>query len=217
MPHITGDCVCGHNKDVHFDDRDGMITNGACESGRWTGVQCQCKSYQKQGPMIRLPEGWESWKMLSLLEPELITDPLYFDEDLFFLKSSDGRFILDVGWYGGDAQTGSYKCYLVEMRPDLSEDEYHPWDDALETFSTRKTSEVLQWLSRTLSDVHAKHYSAPKETAAQVESFLFQHYEESMLKGHGTHSEYVIINDISDEVAVVLKTKFESKHNTRVR
>jgi hypothetical protein len=115
---------------------------------------------REEKPMIELPKGWSTWKTMPLLEPEVldVTDADILDEDMFYLKSPDDRFLLDVGWYGGEARNGSYKCYLVEMRPDLSDDEYHPWDDALETFSTKKTSEVWQWLSKTLSHVHAKHY-----------------------------------------------------------
>ncbi len=35
-------CECGHGEACHFDDSDGMVTDGACESGRWTGVRCKC-------------------------------------------------------------------------------------------------------------------------------------------------------------------------------
>jgi hypothetical protein len=168
--------------------------------------------------MIELPEGWTSWKTLKLVEPELVQETSYFNEDMFCLKSPDGRFMLDIGWYGGDVDAGSYKCYLVEMRSNLSEEESlrlalgdGPWDNALETFSTRKTSEVLQWLSKTISTIHAKHYAPPRSTA-KPESFLFQHYEKAMLDGSGTHHEYVIINDISDGVALALKKQFEDKH-----
>lgn len=38
---------CGHSEAIHFDDRDGMFTDGPCERGRQTGVKCQCDGYVK--------------------------------------------------------------------------------------------------------------------------------------------------------------------------
>jgi hypothetical protein len=52
MPRVAGDCICGHAEDVHFNDADGMIVDGACEAGRWTGVPCLCEWYSKK-PLIK--------------------------------------------------------------------------------------------------------------------------------------------------------------------
>jgi hypothetical protein len=38
-------CECGHSPDVHFDDSDGMIIDGPCQNGRWTGVPCHCEGF----------------------------------------------------------------------------------------------------------------------------------------------------------------------------
>ena len=45
-PALT--CVCGHPKSVHYDDSDGMITEGSCQAGRQTGIRCDCEAYQQQ-------------------------------------------------------------------------------------------------------------------------------------------------------------------------
>lgn len=48
MTTLTGKCAtpgCGHGEQFHFDDRDGMITDGPCERGRWTGVKCHCEAF----------------------------------------------------------------------------------------------------------------------------------------------------------------------------
>lgn len=106
--------------------------------------------------MIHLPEGWTEWKSMPMLEPELLHEGYFFpDEDMYQIRSPGQRFVLDVGWYGS-FEEGTYMCCLVENLADHPEK--NPWDEPLETFKTRKTSEVWQWLSKTVSAVHQKHF-----------------------------------------------------------
>lgn len=49
-------CVCGHPEMHHFNDADGVITDGACRNGRWSGVFCPCEQFQPSaGPSTKGP------------------------------------------------------------------------------------------------------------------------------------------------------------------
>lgn len=42
-------CACGHPKADHYDDSDGMITDGPCQASRETGIACACDKYRPAG------------------------------------------------------------------------------------------------------------------------------------------------------------------------
>jgi hypothetical protein len=90
---------------------------------------------------------------MPMLEPELLDDYFFPDEDMFQIRSPKQEFILDVGWYGNH-EDGTYMCCLVEIDDDRPG--YDPWTNPIEIFKTRRTADVWQWLSKTVSDVHRK-------------------------------------------------------------
>ncbi len=61
-------------------------------------------------------------------------DNLY--EDMFQVVFENGdNYAIDVGWYGEEVGSGSFKCYLVKN---------HDWDNPIKVEETRNPKEVVK-------------------------------------------------------------------------
>ena len=88
---------------------------------------------------VPIGSGWKIiWNWMPDIDPSLLSSDdkrwLQFTEDLLYIQSADGRYMIDVGWYPEMNPSGIFGLYVIEN---------NDWANPVESVSDRNMEKII--------------------------------------------------------------------------